>query len=256
MRALAKTRSALAEDAVCARRLTEEALERIADARPVLNAFRIVRTKAALAEAAAAERRPAAGERLPLPGVPVAVPDDTDVAGGGNPLRRLPWPRGCFRRRWDPMVAEGAVPVRIPAARTHLAPARPAAYGTGPPGGRIPGCWNRARTRRYAAAGSPAPCRGRLRRAETLLRGRAGEVSARFCVALTPTTAAPPLRVQGFVPPQTSVGRAVVPRLSVQPRWRSPRGTAVSARGGVRASPRGGGPRRPPPGPGAPACRG
>ncbi|MFF0215409.1 amidase [Streptomyces vinaceus] len=78
---LVETARALAEGSARARRLTEEALERIAAAQPVLNAFRIVRTEAALAEADAADRRLAAGERLPLLGVPVAVKDDMDVAG-------------------------------------------------------------------------------------------------------------------------------------------------------------------------------
>jgi amidase len=40
-----------------------------------------VRRERAPAEAADADRRWAAGERLPLLGVPVAVKDDTDVAG-------------------------------------------------------------------------------------------------------------------------------------------------------------------------------
>ncbi|MFE2550317.1 amidase [Streptomyces sp. NPDC059355] len=78
---LVETARALAEGGLSARRLAEEALERIAAAQPVLNAFRIVRTAAALAEADAADRRLAAGERLPLLGVPVAVKDDMDVAG-------------------------------------------------------------------------------------------------------------------------------------------------------------------------------
>ncbi|MFK0216746.1 amidase [Streptomyces vinaceus] len=78
---LVETARALAEGSARARRLTEEALERIAAAQPVLNAFRIVRTEAALAEADAADRRLAASERLPLLGVPVAVKDDMDVAG-------------------------------------------------------------------------------------------------------------------------------------------------------------------------------
>ena len=38
-------------------------------------------TSRALREAAEADRRLAAGERLPLLGVPLAVKDDTDVAG-------------------------------------------------------------------------------------------------------------------------------------------------------------------------------
>ena len=56
-------------------------LDRIARLDPVLNAFRVVLGEQAVAEAAAVERRLAAGEVLPLAGVPIAVKDDTDVAG-------------------------------------------------------------------------------------------------------------------------------------------------------------------------------
>ncbi|MEV7526295.1 amidase [Streptomyces sp. NPDC091371] len=73
--------AALAEGALSSRQLTERALRRIEAAQPRLNAFRTVRTEAALAEAEAADRRLAAGERLPLLGVPLAVKDDMDVAG-------------------------------------------------------------------------------------------------------------------------------------------------------------------------------
>ncbi|MEU9376197.1 amidase [Streptomyces sp. NPDC048255] len=78
---LVEMAAALAEGSVSARQLTESALRRIAAAQPELNAFRIVRAEAALAEADAADRRLAAGERLPLLGVPLAVKDDMDVAG-------------------------------------------------------------------------------------------------------------------------------------------------------------------------------
>ncbi|BBX99570.1 amidase [Mycobacterium seoulense] len=56
-------------------------LERIAQLDPVLNAFRVVLDERAMADAAQVERRLAAREVLPLAGVPVAVKDDTDVAG-------------------------------------------------------------------------------------------------------------------------------------------------------------------------------
>ena len=56
-------------------------LERIAQLDPALNAFRVVLADHAMAEAAQVERRLAAGEDLPLAGVPIAVKDDTDVAG-------------------------------------------------------------------------------------------------------------------------------------------------------------------------------
>lgn len=56
-------------------------LDRIARLDPVLNAFRVVLAEQAMAQAVQVERRLAAGEVLPLAGVPVAVKDDTDVAG-------------------------------------------------------------------------------------------------------------------------------------------------------------------------------
>ncbi|GGZ62154.1 putative amidase AmiA2 [Streptomyces subrutilus] len=78
---LAAMADALAEGSVSARRLVQEALHRIAEAQPRLNAFRSVRAEAALAEADAADRLLAGGGRLPLLGVPIAVKDDMDLAG-------------------------------------------------------------------------------------------------------------------------------------------------------------------------------
>ncbi|QIB42226.1 amidase [Streptomyces aureoverticillatus] len=78
---LAETARALADGEVSARESTERALARIEAAQPVLNAFRVIRAEAALAEADAADRELAVGGRKPLLGVPVAVKDDTDVAG-------------------------------------------------------------------------------------------------------------------------------------------------------------------------------
>ncbi|RZU48680.1 amidase [Krasilnikovia cinnamomea] len=72
---------ALADGSVTSRLLVQRTLARIAETQPTLNAFRRVRVDAALAEADAADQRLAAGERLPLLGVPVAVKDDIDVAG-------------------------------------------------------------------------------------------------------------------------------------------------------------------------------
>ncbi|MEW2272594.1 amidase [Streptomyces griseofuscus] len=78
---LAESARALAAGEVTSRTLVERTLARIEAGRPVLNAFRIVCAEAALAEADAADRELAAGGRRPLLGVPVAVKDDTDVAG-------------------------------------------------------------------------------------------------------------------------------------------------------------------------------
>ncbi|MFH9011314.1 amidase [Streptomyces sp. NPDC017943] len=78
---LAETARALAAGEVSSRALVERTLARIEAAQSSVNAFRIVRTDAALAEADAADRELAAGVRKPLLGVPVAVKDDMDVAG-------------------------------------------------------------------------------------------------------------------------------------------------------------------------------
>jgi amidase len=71
----------LASGSVSSRELTSLSLARIEASQPTLNAFRCVRTEAALQDAAEADRRLAAGERLPLLGVPVAIKDDVDLAG-------------------------------------------------------------------------------------------------------------------------------------------------------------------------------
>ncbi|MDF2825708.1 MAG: amidase [Mycobacterium sp.] len=71
----------LASGAVTAPALVELYLERIDRLDPELRAFRVVFTDTARAEAAAAQQRIEAGERLPLLGVPIAIKDDVDVAG-------------------------------------------------------------------------------------------------------------------------------------------------------------------------------
>jgi amidase len=71
----------LGEGAVTAPALLETYLDRIDRLNPVLRAYRVVLEDSARAEAAAAQRRLDAGERLPLLGVPVAIKDDVDVAG-------------------------------------------------------------------------------------------------------------------------------------------------------------------------------
>ncbi|TYC11926.1 amidase [Actinomadura syzygii] len=82
---LAGQADALARGEVSARELVEESLESIGR-QESLGAFRVVRVEAARREALAADRRLAEGERLPLLGVPVAVKDDTDVAGETTPF--------------------------------------------------------------------------------------------------------------------------------------------------------------------------
>ncbi len=81
LRGLRDQAAELADGQLTSLELTERALAAIEAAEDELNAFRVVRADAARAEATEADRRLAAGERAPLLGVPVAVKDDTNVAG-------------------------------------------------------------------------------------------------------------------------------------------------------------------------------
>ena len=71
----------LADGAVTAPALLDVYLDRIARLDPELRSYRVVLADSARAEAAAAQARLDAGERLPLLGVPIAIKDDVDVAG-------------------------------------------------------------------------------------------------------------------------------------------------------------------------------
>jgi amidase len=66
--------------------LVEQALRRIEASQPKLSAFRVIRHDAARREAAEADERRAAGEKLPLLGVPIAIKDDTDIVGETTPF--------------------------------------------------------------------------------------------------------------------------------------------------------------------------
>jgi amidase len=68
------------------RELVERSLARIEASQETLNAFRCTRPEAALAEADEADRRLGASEKAPLLGVPVAIKDDTDLAGESTPF--------------------------------------------------------------------------------------------------------------------------------------------------------------------------
>ncbi|MFJ8006969.1 amidase [Streptomyces fagopyri] len=105
---LAECARALAAGEVSSRELVERALARIEATQPSLNAFRLVRAEAALAEADAADRELAAGHRRPLLGVPVAVKDDMDVAGE-------PTAFGC-RGVFPPEARDGEAVRRLRAA--------------------------------------------------------------------------------------------------------------------------------------------
>ncbi|MEB4209501.1 amidase [Mycobacterium sp. 94-17] len=71
----------LASRSVTSTTLVGRSLHAIHASQPTLNAFRVVLTESALADAAEADRRRAAGDTAPLLGIPIAVKDDVDVAG-------------------------------------------------------------------------------------------------------------------------------------------------------------------------------
>ncbi|BBZ32351.1 amidase [Mycolicibacterium confluentis] len=71
----------LASGAVTAPALTDLYLDRIARLDPELRSYRVVFAEQARRAAAEAQERLDAGERLPLLGVPIAIKDDSDVAG-------------------------------------------------------------------------------------------------------------------------------------------------------------------------------
>ena len=71
----------LAAGTIIAPELLEVYLDRIARLDRELRSYRVVLADSARQEAAAAQARLDAGERLPLLGVPIAIKDDIDVAG-------------------------------------------------------------------------------------------------------------------------------------------------------------------------------
>ncbi len=78
---LARQAELIAAGELSSRELVEMCLRRIERLDPTLNAFRVVFAERALAEAGQADGRRGAGGSRPLLGVPIAIKDDTDVAG-------------------------------------------------------------------------------------------------------------------------------------------------------------------------------
>ena len=85
-RGLAEQAARLHNGEVTSAQLVEQALERAQKVQAALNPFRVIREEAAMREAHAADRRLAQGERLPLLGVPIAIKDDSDLAGETTPF--------------------------------------------------------------------------------------------------------------------------------------------------------------------------
>src|SRR3954465_7635173 len=99
----------IAAGEVSAREVVGAVLRRIERLAPHLNAFRVVLAERALAEADQADARGRAGEERPLLGVPVAIKDDTDVAG-------VPTARGTAASDLTPRPADAEAVRRLRAA--------------------------------------------------------------------------------------------------------------------------------------------
>ncbi|MFF5493772.1 amidase [Streptomyces aquilus] len=151
---LVETARALADGAVTARALVERTLARIEAEQGSLNAFRVVRTEAALAEADAADKELAAGVRRPLLGVPVAVKDDMDVAGE-------PTAFGC-RGEFPPVAEDGEAVRRLRAAgavvvgKTNTCEFGQWPFTEGPAFGATRNPWNADHTPGGSSGGSAA----------------------------------------------------------------------------------------------------
>src|SRR3954449_4131772 len=102
----------IAAGEVSAREVVGAVLRRIERPDPQLNAFRVVLAERALAEADQADARRRDGEERPLLGVPVAIKDDTDVAGPpprGGRAAPAPTPRPADAEAVRRLRAAGAV---------------------------------------------------------------------------------------------------------------------------------------------------
>ncbi|MFH0243013.1 amidase family protein [Streptomyces sp. HK10] len=132
---------AVARRGVSAAEVVEAALGRIARLEPSLRAFREVWADGARARAAEVDRRVAAGERLPLAGVPVGVKAGAAGPAGARsgPVRRL--------------LAAGCVPVGSTSVPGPGTPWRTWGLGAG---GRTANPWRRDRSPGGSSAGSAA----------------------------------------------------------------------------------------------------
>ncbi len=150
----------LAGGGVSSAELVELSLARIAATQPTLNAFRCVREEAARAEARAADRRLAAGERLPLLGVPVAIKDDVDLAEEQTRFGC----RGVFERKREDceavrrLRAAGAVIV----GKTHTPEIGQWPLTEGPEWGATRNPWSLAHTPGGSSGGAAAAVAGGL----------------------------------------------------------------------------------------------
>ncbi|KUI38312.1 amidase [Mycobacterium sp. GA-2829] len=144
----------LASGAVTAGELARRSLDAITASQPSLNAFRVVLTEQALADAAEADRLRAAGVQRPLLGIPIAVKDDVDVAGVPTRFGT----KGAVR----PATADAEVVRRLRAAgavivgKTNTCELGQWPFTSGPAFGHTRNPWSREHTPGGSSGGSAA----------------------------------------------------------------------------------------------------
>src|SRR3954469_13773100 len=150
----------LAAGTVTSEQLVRRSLDAIDASQSTLNAFRVVLRERALADAAAADRKRAAGQELPLLGIPIAVKDDVDVAGvptrfgtDGN-IRAADRDSEVVRR----LRAAGAIIV----GKTNTCELGQWPFTSGPAFGHTRNPWSREHTPGGSSGGSAAAVAGGL----------------------------------------------------------------------------------------------
>ncbi|MCK0173532.1 amidase [Mycolicibacterium sp. F2034L] len=144
----------LASGAVTAEDLTRRSLHAITASQGTLNAFRVVLTERALADAAEADRLRAEGRDRPLLGIPIAIKDDIDVAGvptrfgTGGEVRPAAEDAEVVRR----LRAAGAVIV----GKTNTCELGQWPFTSGPAFGHTRNPWSREHTPGGSSGGSAA----------------------------------------------------------------------------------------------------
>jgi amidase len=144
----------LANGEVTSDELVRRSLHAIDLSQSTLNAFRVVLTETALADAAAADLRRANGDQPPLLGIPIAVKDDVDIAGvptafGTSGSVRLATQDAEVVRR---LKAAGAVIV----GKTNTCELGQWPFTSGPGFGHTRNPWSRKHTPGGSSGGSAA----------------------------------------------------------------------------------------------------
>ncbi|MGV0747911.1 amidase [Mycolicibacter minnesotensis] len=134
--------------------LVRRALHAIDASQSTLNAFRVVFTESALVSAAEADRRRAAGHRAPLLGIPIAVKDDTDIAGVATSFGAFGYiePAGHDAEVVRRLRAAGAVIV----GKTNTCELGQWPFTSGPGFGHTRNPWSRRHTPGGSSGGSAA----------------------------------------------------------------------------------------------------